>query len=152
AFIANVGGFSVPKTTSGTGCIPILPFALDLQTWKGMLDGNASVSTDSWDCCSSPGSVKGGTDGVREVNLFPQGTGSPGNRGTVDIGAPNNSTADIVRQIINGISPADMAYFPNSKITMDGTNHCTLQGDTGISAGFKAALAQIIGQKRIIPI
>src|SRR5262249_52763300 len=74
------------------------------------------------------------------------------NRGTVDIGAPNNSTSDIVRQIIYGISPADMAYFPNSKITMDSTNHCTLQGDTGISAGFKAALASIIGQKRIIPI
>jgi hypothetical protein len=70
----------------------------------------------------------------------------------VDIGAPNNATSDIVRQIIYGISPSDMAYFPNSQITMDKTGHCTLQGDTGISAGFKAALASIIGQKRIIPI
>ena len=152
AFIANVGGFGVPTTTSGTGNIMILPFALDLQTWNSMLASDNSVSTDSWDCCSQQGVVKGGADGVREVNLFPQGTGSPGNRGTVDIGAPNNSTSDIVRQILYGISPSDMAYFPGSKITMDDTGHCSLQGDTGISAGFKAALAQIIGQKRIIPI
>jgi Putative Flp pilus-assembly TadE/G-like len=153
AFIANVGGFSVPKTTTGQGNIMMLPFALDLETWNGMLAGDNSVSTDSWDCLSSPGYVKGGADQVREVNLFPQGTGSPGNRGTVDIGAPNNSTADIVRQIIYGISPADMAYFPNSTLQLDPTSHhCSLQGDTGISAGFKAALASIIGQKRIIPI
>jgi hypothetical protein len=45
-----------------------------------------------------------------------------------------------------------MAYFPNSTICLDSTGHLQLQGDTGISAACKAALAAIIGQKRIIPI
>ena len=53
--------------------------------------------------------VEKGSDGIREVNLYPQGTGSPGNRGTVDIGGANNRTADIARQIVNGITAQDLA-------------------------------------------
>ncbi len=85
------------------------------------------------------------------MNLYPQGTGSPGNRGTVDIGGCNNSTADIARQILHGISAADLSEL-DKPLAFDANGELTLNGDTGISAGVKDELASIIGQTRIIPI
>lgn len=151
AFISNVGGFGIPQTSSGQGNLMLLPFALDQQTWNSMLAGDTSVSTDVWNYNSS-GSVVSGSDGIREVNLFPQGTGSPGNRGTVNIGVSNNSTSIVVDQILNGISPSQMAMYPNSQLTFDSDGHLYLGANPGISAGFKSALASIIGQTRFIPI
>ena len=101
--ISNFGGFQSPMTSSGPGNLMLLPFALDQQTWNAMLAGSTSVSTDIWSY-TALGQVVSGSDGIREVNLFPQGTGSPGNRGTVKIGTSNNSTATVVDQILNGIS------------------------------------------------
>jgi hypothetical protein len=95
--------------------------------------------------------VATGSDGVREVNLYPQGTGSPGNRGSVDIGGSNNSTADIARQIVYGISPQDFEALGHP-LTFNDDGNLFLNGDTGISAGVKDELASIIGQPRIIPI
>ncbi|MCA9194889.1 MAG: hypothetical protein KDB03_24125 [Planctomycetales bacterium] len=96
------------------------------------------------------GEIVSGSDGVKELNLYPQGTGSPGNRGTVDIGGANNSTNDIARQIVYGISAEDLADLGKElKLESGGL---TLNGDTGISAGVKDELASIIGQKRIIPV
>ncbi len=151
AFIGNFAGFQVPSTNGGTGNLMLLPFALDQQTWNSMLAGDTSVSTDIWNYNSSD-QVVSGSDGIREVNLFPQGTGSPGNRGTVKIGTSNNSTATVVDQILNGISPAEMANYPNSQLTFDANGHLYLGANPGISAGFKSALASIIGQTRFIPI
>jgi hypothetical protein len=152
AFIANVGGFGIPQSSSGPQNLMLLPFAFDIQTWNQVLAGNPSVSTDSYNCCSVPGVVSSGSDGVRELNLFPTGTGMPGNRGTVNIGVSNNSTSIVVGQILNGISPAQMAFYPNSQITFDSTGHIAMTGNTGISAGFKSALSSIVGQKRMIPL
>lgn len=151
ALISNFGGFTIPQTSTGPGNLMLLPFALDKQTWDAMLAGNKSVSTDIWSYNSS-GKVVSGSDGIREVNLFPQGTGSPGNRGTVKIGTGNNSTATVVDQILNGISPSEMAMYPNSQLTFDANGDLFLGANPGISAGFKAALAAIIGQTRFIPI
>jgi hypothetical protein len=141
----QVRGFRSP---GGSGNVEMLPFALDLETWNAMLDG---LTPDQWTWNPVSGTITSGPDGIREVNLYPQGTGSPGNRGTVDIGSPNNSTADIARQIVNGISPADLAYLGGS-IELDSNGELLLNGDTGISAGVKDELASIKGQPRIIPI
>jgi len=124
ALISNFGGVTVPSTNGGTGNLMLLPFALDQQTWIALLAGDTKVTTDLWNY-NSVGQVVAGSDGIREVNLFPQGTGSPGNRGTVDIGSPNNSTADIVRQILYGISPADLSYFRTRKSASTRPGTCT---------------------------
>lgn len=144
ALVSTFIGFQTPA--DGTS-LNILPFALDEDTWNGL----STYGTDSWNYNPDNKTVTAGCDGIKEVNLYPQGTGSPGNRGTVDIGGSNNSTADIARQILTGISPADMAAMGGS-ITFgeDGILH--LNGDTGISAGVKDELASIIGKPRIIPI
>ena len=146
AMALQIQGFNTP--TGGSNSLNILPFALDETTWQGMLDGGG---TDQYRYSASTGQVSSAGDGIREVNLYPQGTGSPGNRGTVDIGGSNNSTADLARQIVHGISSGDLiALGKPLSLGIDGT--MTLNGDTGISAGVKDEIASIIGQTRIIPI
>lgn len=154
AFLNNFGGFQTPTTAATNGglsssSLMILPFALDQQTYNALLAGTGS---DNWayDACSD--TVSKGCDGILEVNLFPEGTGSPGNRGTVNIGASNNSTSTLCRQIETGINATDLSYYPNGKLVFDSSGNLYLNGNTGISAGCKSALASIIGQTRMIPI
>jgi hypothetical protein len=144
-FLKNISGFKTPANGSN---VAVLPYALDLDTWNALLAGNA---TDQWTWNAATGTITAGADGIKEVNLFPQGTGSPGNRGTVDIGSSNNSTADIARQILYGISPSDLEHH-GGKLEFDGDGELELNGDTGISAGVKDELTTIKGQPRLIPI
>lgn len=143
--IKNIKGFQTPSDGSS---LEILPFALDEETWDDLCAGGGS---DNWRWNAQTGEVQPGCDGIREVNLYPQGTGSPGNRGTVDIGSSNNSTNDISRQIVDGISSSDLEYMGGS-IEFDDNGELDLNGDTGISAGVKDELTSIIGEPRIIPI
>jgi len=142
----NISGFNNPG--SGNQTLNLIPFALDLQTWQTI---SANTAADVFSYNPSTGAVTSGGDGIREVNLYPQGTGSPSNRGTVDIGGANNSTADIARQIVHGISQGDLLAL-GKELKFNATGSMTLNGDTGISAGVKDELASIIGQPRIIPI
>lgn len=146
AMLKNISGFRAPSDGSNLG---ILPFALDKQTWDNMLAGGG---TDQWSWNSATGTLSAGSDLVREINLYPQGTGSPGNRGTVDIGGNNNSTSDIARQIVYGVNASDMAQMPGGKLALGDDGTLSLNGDTGISAGVKDELASIRGQTRVIPI
>lgn len=143
--IKNIKGFKAPQDGSN---LELLPFALDEDTWNSMLAGGG---TDSWRWNSNSSQVQSGNDGVREINLYPQGTGSPGNRGTVDIGSSNNSTNDIARQIVHGVSPSDLEHH-GGKLEFNAQGTLELNGDTGISAGVKDELTSIIGKPRIIPI
>jgi len=145
AFVSNFVGFRAP--TDGTN-LGMLPFALDIDTWNDMLDGTGS---DNWTWNAESGEIEAGPDGILEMNLFPQGTGAPGNRGTIDIGSNNNSTADIARQITDGVSPEDLEYH-NGKLEFDDNGELFLNGDTGISAGVKDELESIKGNPRVIPI
>lgn len=145
AFVSNFVGFRAP--TDGTN-LGMLPFVLDIDTWNDMLAGTGS---DDWTWNAESGQIEAGPDGILEMNLFPQGTGPPGNRGTIDIGSNNNSTADIARQITDGVSPEDLEYH-NGKLELDDNGELFLNGDTGISAGVKDELESIKGKPRVIPI
>jgi Flp pilus assembly protein TadG len=146
--IRDIKGFETPADGSN---LNILPYALDVTTWNNFIANNG---TDSYYWNNTTKTVSSGSDGLVEVNLFPQGTGSPGNRGTVDIGGSNNSTNDIARQIVDGISPGDMTALEATgrSLVFDACGKLNLNGDTGISAGVKDELASIIGKPRIIPI
>ena len=145
AMVRDVSGFKAPADGSN---LDLLPFALDVESWNSLVAGSGD---DAWKWDSVNKKVVAGSDGVLEVNLYPQGTGSPGNRGTVDIGSSNNSTADLARQIVYGISPQDLSYL-GGKIQFNASGELQLNGDTGISAGVKDELASIIGKPRVIPI
>ncbi len=143
----QISGFSIPAAESAK--IDLLPFALDVETWDNMM--SQVTTSDGYVFDQTANEVRRGQDGIFEVNLYPQGTGSPGNRGTVDIGSSNNSTSDIARQIVDGISASDLTEL-GKPLVIDGSSPLELNGDTGISAGVKDELASIIGQKRIIPL
>lgn len=144
AMFHAVEGFEEPSDYDET--VGILPIALDLPSWLDALAG----STDD-DFAYVNGSVQSGSDGIQETNLYPKGTGAPGNRGTVDIGGANNSTSDLSRQILHGISKQDFIEL-GYPLVFDENGELLLNGDTGISAGIKDELATLIGKVRIIPI
>jgi hypothetical protein len=119
--------------------------------------------------------VEAGSDGIPEILMYPQSHGGgpnslpdiqycgantqseggvqPGNFGTVDIGHEGNSTADLIRQILEGVSQADLDYLEaqGTDVNLSPENpDFDLNGDTGISAGIKAALESVIGQCRTV--
>lgn len=138
----------------GSGVLAgILPIALDVETWDALINHN--VGSDQYSYNRNTGEVTEGSDGVREVNLYPNGTADlpPGNRGTVDIGPTNNSTADLVRQILYGINESDLAALAQQGVDLNWSEGTIqLNGDTGLSAGIKDDLEAIKGQPRAIPI
>jgi len=144
-FFKQAVGFRVPAD----GNLGILPFALDIDTWNKWENGELTDDNWSWD--AKTGAVVSGSDGIPEMNLYPQDTGSSANRSTVNIGGSNNSTSRVARQILDGITADDLDYHGGSlEFGDDGT--MVLEADPGISAGFKDELATIIGQPRVIPI
>lgn len=150
AFYDGVVGWRVTDKTGNAG---LLPFALKKTAWEKLLGGELTTG-DNFAYDADTGDVSAGADGILELNLYPgsgEGQLPPGNFGTVDIGSPNNSTNDIARQIREGVNEEDLSYFGGTlRLGSDGT--LPLNGDTGLSAGFKDDLASIIGQPRAIPI
>ncbi len=148
-------GFRIPAGSSRHAMF--LPFALDEYTWQDLLDKdttNPSVIPDSYAYDPDTKSVCSGNDEIYEVDLYPYGHDDlpPGNRGTVDLGASNNSTSDLARQILYGLNADDLSHFPNNEVKASCSHPLPLNGDTGISAGMKDELQSIIGQPRCIPI
>ena len=145
AMFSAIDGFEEPDSSDET--LDIIPLALDLESWVAATE-KRTVDAYSY----TNGQVHGGSDGVWETNLYPKGTGSPGNRGTVDIGgAKHNSTNDLSRQILHGVIGQDLIDL-GKPLKFDYNGELDLNGDTGISAGIKDELATLIGKTRIIPI
>jgi Flp pilus assembly protein TadG len=151
---AQISGFKI--SAPGYTTCKLLPFTLNVSVWNSVLAGQGQ---DLFSRDPTTGIVTSGSDGIPECMLYPLTNGNggggvqPGNFGTVDLGAPNNSTADLSRQILYGPDASDLSNFPNSTIQPDpATGTLNLQGDTGISAGVKDELTSIIGQPRIIPL
>lgn len=132
----------------------ILPIAFDDSSWTelcaGTSDATIGVGGDNYAYDPATGTVSPGSDGVQEASLYPTSTGSPGNRGTVNIGTTNNSTSNLQRQILYGLSASDLAPYGGELRTDNGP--ILLAGNPGISAAIKSSLSTIIGQPRLIPI
>jgi Flp pilus assembly protein TadG len=157
----NTAGLSVTATSvlaqgvgfrinaGSTQTAGVLPIAYDEPSWDDVIAG---VGSDNYSYNTSTGAITSGSDGIVDFDLYPTSDKSlpPGNRGTVDIGSANNSTADLSRQILYGLNASDLAYY-GGEFRLDVTP-IQLNGDTGLSAGIKDELSAIIGQPRAIPI
>lgn len=140
------------RQKSGGGNINLLPIVLDVTTYNAMIAG---ITQDNYTWNPSTKTVTSGADGVTESVLYPVRSGSPGNWGTIKVGVSNNSTSTISDQIEYGITPAQMATYPNSTIQLDTSltpPSITFEGNPGISAGIKDAIDSIIGKPVTIPI
>jgi len=65
ALNVNFNGFQAPSDGSN---LPILPFALDLETWNQLMAGDGK---DEFRYDAKTGKVSPGKDGIREFNLYP---------------------------------------------------------------------------------
>jgi hypothetical protein len=129
--------------------LPFLPITLEEETWNRVLSGEMTSDNWAWDPDSQ--TVAAGTDDIPEAMLFPERNDSPGNFGTLSIGADSNSTQHLSAQIRDGLSNSDLDYHGGElKLGDDGT--LELGGDTGISDAIKDDLTAIIGQPRMMPI
>jgi hypothetical protein len=151
-FIDQITGFRSPPTGTST----VMPFVVHEDTWQNWLDGEGE---DNWAHDETTGTVSSGNDGVREFTLFASGNNNEvengaitsGNFGTVDIGNPNNSTAELSRQIHHGPNASDFSYLPEGELKLSGTsNTLMLNGDTGISASMASALEDTLGEPRTL--
>ncbi|HBO43173.1 MAG TPA: hypothetical protein DD670_04410 [Planctomycetaceae bacterium] len=139
----------------------LMPFAISEEDWNNYV---ATGTEDNWTYDPRTKTVTAGPDGIPELKLFPdyelgQKT-VPGNFGTVDIGSDANSTARLIRQILYGPTPEDLVPFGDAlmidsvtgTVELVGVTSLDFGGDTGISAGMKSALEQIIGDPKTIMI
>lgn len=137
---------------NGSGGTNLLPIVLDVTTYNAMIAG---LTQDNYTWNPSTKTVTKGADGSTESVLYPVKNGSPGNWGTIKVGVSNNSTSTLSDQIQYGITPAQMATYPNSTIQLDPSltpPSITFSGNPGISAGIKSAIDAIIGKPVTIPI
>ena len=145
-FRDGITGF---KSKSHVPFTSLLPFTMKIEDWESLEAGNG---TDDFDVDSGSDTVSGGGDGIAEGKMYPEKLNgnhiTPGNFGTIDIGNSNNSTTELVRQITEGVSSADLAQMPGGELNAG----MTLDGETGMSIGIKDAVESIIGQERTIPI
>ena len=129
----------------------LLPIALDQTSYNNMiLQGTSDVYSYS----PTTGQVTSGSDGLYESTIFPV-PNNPGNWGTVQIGVSNNSTATLVSQIENGITPAQLNTYPGGVLQLNTTltpPSIQLGGNPGISAGISSAVNSIIGRAVTMPI
>jgi len=135
-------------TSGGGGQSPVLPFAVDIDSWLGL---QGAITPDNWTWNEATGQVTPGPDGIPELKIFPSlpdETLPSGNRGTINIGNPNNSTADLSRQISNGVNSGDLAYHGGSIDFSAGP--IVFSGDPGLSAAIKDELAGILGEPRAL--
>lgn len=141
------------RVTDETPNASVLPLTLRLSAWLDLLSG-ANTTGDGWSYDKNTDSVGVGSDQINEQNLYPGGGNGQlpaGDFGTIDIGASNNSTADLSRQIRDGLNAEDLAVYGGEfKLGADGT--VPLNGDTGLSAALAGELAGIVGETRLIPL
>ena len=100
------------------------------------------------------GTVSSGADGKLEVNIYPRnlniGGNTSGNFGTVDFGTSSNSTSELSRQIREGLNANDLSHYDNNEIVLSPEDPLDEGGDTGVSAGIKSALEDVIGECKAI--
>lgn len=146
AALAAADGFRV---ASNIAPAPVLPFAVDLDRWFLALTG---AGVDALSYVEGTAGITAGADGLMEINIYPMKDGSlpAGNCGTINLGAANNSAADISRQIVEGLNADDLAPFGGVLSIENGP--IIVSGDPGLGASFDEPLRSIIGQTRAIPL
>ncbi len=149
---ASAWAYSVKGFDGNKGSVHLLPIVLHKDNYNAMMAG---TTTDEYSYNPLTNAVTSGSDGITESRLYPIKTGNPGNWGTINVGVSNNSTSTVADQIRYGITPAQMATYPNSKIELDTSLNppsLTFDANPGISAGLKDDLESIIGDPVTIPI
>jgi hypothetical protein len=146
ALVKHIRGFRLPPQSPDK--IMILPITLDRPTWESYTGAGTGFS-DDWTYDPATKTVTAGPDGIREINLYPEGAGSSASRGTVDIGG-HDDLGDVARQIVQGVNAADLAYH-GGKLELDSGGQLSLGGQNGVSTSLQESSIPFAGSPESSP-
>lgn len=150
---ATVQLFPVASTKVISGLrSPFLPITMSLSDWEQMVNKKTGTDTLSYD--SSTGKVVSGSDGLYEQQLYPGSNTSSSNNGLIQFGTSSHSNSVLSDEIANGPTSAQvlLQWPPNGAPPWNANHEFTINADPGWRASDFDALAQAIGQVRLIPI
>ena len=139
AFDDRLIGFEPPAS----GPNPFAPFTIHEDVYN-------AIGPDNYSFDAGTGSVVAGSDGITEINFYPHAESGNGNFGLLNIGAGNNGTPALRRQIEEGVTPDELEaeigssaiyfwddYGPPITYTLDGTPglHATLEASLELRVG-----------------
>jgi hypothetical protein len=87
----------------------ILPVALDANVWSNFANGNLS---SDW----LTGSITVGSNGNPQLQVYINGTNTPGSFGLLDVGVPSNNTPAFRNWIDSGSTPNDISYLLSNNL------------------------------------
>ena len=139
-FDDRVAGYDTAAGGAGS-----MPFTIH----KDEYDGDLVAGGDDYGYDSEVGSVTSGSDGLREINLYPHDL-APGNFGLLNIGSPNQGLPALADQIENGISPDDIESEIGTPVLTfyDGDGlpiTYSITGNAGMKTALKSSVEQRIG-------
>ncbi len=131
---------------------PILPITMSYSDWQQMV--NNQTGLDNYAYNSSTGQVTSGSDGLQEQQLYPGSNVTSSNNGLLQFGTSSHSNSVLSDEIENGPDYTQMTtqWPPNGSPPWNAQNEFTMGADPGWRASDFDALAQAIGQVRLIPI
>jgi hypothetical protein len=150
SFRQSFRGFRIPEDEGPDATIPILPFALDASVWNQLVAGQ--MGNDNWSYNRTTGALVAGSDGLREVRIYPTDVGSSATRGAIDVGTISSTPTVQTRQVRYGVTRQDLA-FHGGKLELNSRGQLVLSGTTGARyRPLEDAFQEIIGQTRILPL
>jgi hypothetical protein len=136
------------RPTPETGNAMILPIRMHIVTFTQMM---SPLAADDYRWDEATQKVEKGSDGINEVEFFPE-KDAPGNFGYLDIGIEdNNSNVELGEQLVNGITPADLAAY-GGQLVLGDNGTLTLPGIPGQRDSLLSVLESMVGQTRVIPL
>jgi hypothetical protein len=128
---------------------PVLPIAVSVEVWEDVMNGEGPDEFE-WD--AQDDAVRRGTDSLPECQAFTGSRNAPGNFATLNIGRTSNGIPTLTDQIRNGLSQQHLAGFGGKLQLNPQTQSLQLSGDPGLGGPVYDAVADLIGQVRLIPL
>ncbi|MCH7884500.1 MAG: hypothetical protein IIC01_04550 [Planctomycetes bacterium] len=140
AFDDRMAGFDTSSYPGG-----LLPFTIE----QNVFDLDFASGPDQYTFDSGTDTVSTGSDGIREIKLYPYDT-APGNFGLLNIGTPNQGVPALQDHIENGVPPEDFeAEVGTAVLTFydDDGNSTTYQitGNPGLKVALQSSIETQIG-------
>ncbi len=98
----------------------ILPVALDINVWSNYSNGNFVFTNGAF--VSSPSAyltsnnITAASNGLPQLQVYPNNTNTPGSFGLIDVGVPSNNVPAFRNWIDDGETPNDIAYLLNHNL------------------------------------
>jgi len=121
----------------------ILPVALDVNVWKQFYQ--TGLSPD--------GLLHLGTNGLPQLQVYPNPGNAPGNFGLLDVGIPSNSTPAFRNWIDDGSTPNDIQYLLNNSLLPVAPNNPKYwKGGPGLKSTLQSNFYAQMGKPNLIPL